>query len=296
VDKTDPRGGTHRITDAAAVETSSTATDLRRGSSRAAATGAVLAIVAMVAGGWGLTALGRSVTRSDTASASAPGGPTPAAGAGSPTPAATAEPSAGAANPSRCDWVAAPTGNPQAKDVGTPPASGEPRTGTATMTLHTSLGNIVINIDLSRTPCTAASFAYLASKQFFNGSTCHRLVTQTFFVLQCGDPTGTGAGGPTYRFADENLPTAGPSGAAVYQRGVVALANTGQPVSNSSQFFITYQDCELSPAYTPFGTVTAGMSIVDKVAKAGTDNANAAGDGHPKLTLTIRSVTVVATG
>jgi cyclophilin family peptidyl-prolyl cis-trans isomerase len=104
----------------------------------------------------------------------------------------------------RCDWR--PDPGPDQKPVGTPPASGEPRSGSATITITTSLGVIEITIDRARTPCTAASFAYLASRQFFDGSACHRLTTAGLFVLECGDPTGTGRGGPGYRFADENAP------------------------------------------------------------------------------------------
>ena len=91
-------------------------------------------------------------------------------------------------------------------------------------------------MDLSKTPCTAASLAYLASKGFYDNTACHRLV-DGIFALQCGDPSGTGSGGATYRFDDENLPT---GKLPAYHDGDVAMANTGQPGSNGSQFFFVY--------------------------------------------------------
>ncbi len=103
-----------------------------------------------------------------------------------------------------CRWTPHPGGNE--RSVGMPPASGEARSGVATMTITTNLGVIEIAVDRAKTPCTAASFAHLAGRQFFDGSTCHRLTTAGIFILQCGDPTGTGTGGPGYRFADENPP------------------------------------------------------------------------------------------
>jgi peptidyl-prolyl cis-trans isomerase B (cyclophilin B) len=278
VDTTETRAAQHRITDAAAIETEITETP-GAGSSRAALAGAVVAVLAMAAGIWGLTALGRSVTRPK---------------AGPPI-----VPAAAPASPAEkgCEWVAAAGNNPDAKDVGTPPATGEPRTGTAEMVLHTSLGPIAITIDLARTPCAAASFRYLASTKFFDGSHCVRLVTQGLHLLQCGDPTGTRRGGPRYVYASENLPTAGPDGSAVYGRAVVGIANlSGNPVSNGSQFFINLDDNQLAPDYTQLGIVTAGMSIVDKIGRGGTDNAFGTGDGHPKVAMTINSVTFSTAG
>ncbi|ROT31661.1 peptidylprolyl isomerase [Micromonospora sp. HM5-17] len=179
-------------------------------------------------------------------------------------------------------------GQPDTRTVGLPDFDGAPRSGTATMRLDTNLGTIVITMDRAKTPCTVASFHHLAEQRFFDGSSCHRLVTEGIFVLQCGDPSGTGRGGPDYRFADENL-----SG-AVYTRGVVAMANTGEPNTNGSQFFIIFRDTELPPAYTPFGTVTTGLDIVDRVAAGGHDNSygSSAGGGAPNIPITFQSVTV----
>jgi peptidyl-prolyl cis-trans isomerase B (cyclophilin B) len=108
-------------------------------------------------------------------------------------------------------------------------------------------------------------------------------------VLQCGDPTGTGSGGPGYKFASENL-----SGAR-YTAATVAMANAG-PGTNGSQFFLVYRDSlTLHPDYTPFGTVVKGLRIIQNVAKAGTDNANGPGDGHPKKKVVIERVIIKKT-
>ncbi|MEO3741858.1 peptidylprolyl isomerase [Plantactinospora sp. B5E13] len=178
-------------------------------------------------------------------------------------------------------------GGPEIKAVGMPDFDSAPQTGTATMQINTGLGPIAITMDRAKTPCTVASFQHLADKKFFDESRCHRLVTEGIFVLQCGDPTGTGRGGPDYRFADENLT------GAKYTRGVVAMANIGEPNTNSSQFFIIFKDSELPPQYTPFGTVNAGLDIVDRVAAGGHDNSfGEVGGGAPNTPLNIRTLTV----
>jgi peptidyl-prolyl cis-trans isomerase B (cyclophilin B) len=210
---------------------------------------------------------------------------------------AGASPSA-SAGAGQCVWIPQPKEGapPTIKDVGVPP-TGEPREGTRTMTLKTNLGDITATIDLSKTPCTAASFAHLASKKgYFDGSKCHRLVTEGIKVLQCGDPSARGkgwrendgTGGPAYRFAEENLPT---NARPAYPEGVIAMAKTQEPSTTGSQFFIVYGDTQLDPSYTVLGKVDAkGLAIVKDVAKAGTDNAFNQGDGHPKKELVINSL------
>ena len=114
-------------------------------------------------------------------------------------------------------------------------------------TIRTNRGNIVINLLNSKATCTVNSFVSLASQKFFNQTSCHRLVTSGIFVLQCGDPTGTGSGGPGYQFSDENLT------GAKYPAGTLAMANSG-PNTNGSQFFLVYKNTPgLQPNYTPFG-------------------------------------------
>jgi peptidyl-prolyl cis-trans isomerase B (cyclophilin B) len=187
-----------------------------------------------------------------------------------------------------CTWAPDTSGNPNLANTGAPPTSGYPTAGTQAMTLKTSQGTIVIALDDAHAPCAAASFTYLAGKKFFDGTSCHRLVTSGPWVLQCGDPTGTGSGGPSYTFPDENLPT----GASGYGVGVVAMANGG-PDTNGSQFFLIYKDSSaLPPAYSVIGTITSGLSVLQKIAAGGVTPVNAPTDGTPKLKTKITKLTV----
>jgi cyclophilin family peptidyl-prolyl cis-trans isomerase len=191
-----------------------------------------------------------------------------------------------------CTYSPDTSGNPNLKDVGIPPTpEATPTRGTATLLMSTNQGDLTLTLDRTKAPCAAASFAFLASKKFFDGSPCHREVNEpTFGVLQCGDPTGSGSGGPTYKFGQEI-----PKG-TTYPRGTIAMANTGQPNSTGSQFFLCFTDTQLSADYTPVGTVDeAGLAVLDKVAAAGNDGSFAAqaGGGAPKLPVTINTMTVV---
>ncbi|MBM0224968.1 peptidylprolyl isomerase [Micromonospora sp. ATA51] len=184
----------------------------------------------------------------------------------------------------------------QIKDVGLPGAQ-QQNSGTQTMTIDTNLGPITAKIDRAAVPCTAGSFTHLASKGFFDNTKCHRLVTEGIKVLQCGDPSATGkgwretdgTGGPSYNLAEENLPT---DKRPPYPEGVIAMANSGQPGSTGSQFFIVYGDSQLDPNYTVLGTITGGMDVVKQVAAAGDDKAFAqqAGGGHPKKEIVINKL------
>jgi peptidyl-prolyl cis-trans isomerase B (cyclophilin B) len=210
----------------------------------------------------------------------------------SPTPSATATPTpstspaaAVVAEPaSHCTYTASP---PAARKVGMPPARPDDK-ATYTATIHTNRGNIVISLLNSKATCTVSSFVYLAAQQYFSNTSCHRLTTSGIFVLQCGDPTGTGSGGPGYKFDDENLT------GAKYTPGTLAMANSG-PNTNGSQFFLVYKNSPLGASYTPFGTITSGLNIIQKVAQAGSDNSGGTGDGHPKEKVVITSVTIKKT-
>lgn len=209
------------------------------------------------------------------------------------------EPAATAAA-SGCQWLPDDAAsNPQLKEVGKPPTD-VPRSGKQVLTLDTSQGVIEIEMNLTDAPCTSASMAYLAAQKFYDGSKCHREVTEGFKILQCGDPTATGQGGPTYKMAEENKPV-GQNPA--YQRGVVAMAKTQQANTTGSQFFLVDADIPLSdgqsaggltPDYTILGTITKGLDVLDKVIKAGAvgDDGKAAGDGKPKLEVKINTATV----
>jgi peptidyl-prolyl cis-trans isomerase B (cyclophilin B) len=211
--------------------------------------------------------------------ASASARPTPTASGTGSAAAAAVEPA------THCTYLASP---PAARKAGVPPATPHSK-ATYRATIVTSRGNVVIHLLNAKATCTVNSFVYLAGKKYFNNTHCHRLTTASIYVLQCGDPTGTGNGGPGYKFANEN--TTG----ARYTAGTVAMANAG-PGTNGSQFFLVYRDSpSLHPDYTPFGTVVKGLRIIQNVAKAGTDNANGPGDGHPKEKVVIERVIIKKT-
>ncbi|MGW0815062.1 peptidylprolyl isomerase [Streptomyces viridiviolaceus] len=158
------------------------------------------------------------------------------------------------------------------------------------MTLSTTCGDIGIDLKTSAAPHTVNSFNFLAGKGYFDHTACHRLTTNGIFVLQCGDPTGQGSGGPGYNIPDENLKDKSLKG-NTYPAGTVAMANTGQPGSGGSQFFLVYQDSPLPPSYTPFGTISKdGMTVLKKIAAAG--ESTGAGDGAPNATVVIDKATV----
>lgn len=182
-----------------------------------------------------------------------------------------------------CDYT---TGGGEAAKPVDPPAATAAYSGTVDVTIETSVGDLAATLDASKAPCTVNSFTSLASQGYFDGTSCHRLTTSGIFVLQCGDPTGSGSGGPGYSFADEL------SGSETYPAGTLAMANAG-PGTNGSQFFVVYADTPLPASYTVFGTVDeAAVATVAKVAEAGTDDANGAGDGAPKTAVDVEFVEV----
>ncbi|MGC9544138.1 peptidylprolyl isomerase [Streptomyces sp. UG1] len=197
-----------------------------------------------------------------------------------------------------------PTPTSKAPDPCEKPADGKVKTATwkkepeltvdksakYTMKLATTCGDIDIDLKASAAPHTVNSFDFLAGKGYFDHSKCHRLTTNGIYVLQCGDPTGTGTGGPGYTIPDENLKDKSLKD-NIYPAGTVAMANTGQKNSGGSQFFLVYQDSQLPPSYTPFGTVSeSGMKVLKKIADAGESTGQ--GDGAPNATVVINKATV----
>ncbi|MET7439875.1 peptidylprolyl isomerase [Streptomyces sp. NPDC004082] len=159
-----------------------------------------------------------------------------------------------------------------------------------TMKLATTCGDIDVDLKTAAAPHTVNSFGFLAGKGFFDHTKCHRLVTNGIYVLQCGDPQGTGGGGPGYTIPDENLKDKSLK-SGVYPAGTVAMANTGQKHTGGSQFFLVYQDSKLPPTYTPFGTISkSGMTVLKKIAAAGESTGQ--GDGAPNATVVINKLTV----
>ena len=170
------------------------------------------------------------------------------------------------------------------KDVA--PAQKLPKKLARTFTFETNCGNIVVTTVGAKAPITITQLTTLAKGGFFDGSLCHRLTTQGLYVLQCGDTTATGSGGPNFSYGDENLPAATPNN---YPAGTVAMANSG-PGTNGSQFFLVFADTTLGANYTIWGTITQGLEIVKAIAKAGVKGG--AADGPPKQTIAIHRVTV----
>ena len=173
-------------------------------------------------------------------------------------------------------------GSQPAKEVDLPPEDATV-SGDVPVVVKSNAGDIPATLDADATPCTVNSFVSLADQGYFDGTTCHRLTTQRIYVLQCGDPTASGAGGPGYTFEDEL------SGKETYEAGTLAMANAGAN-TNGSQFFIVYEDSQLPPSYAVFGHVDdAGLKVVREIAEKGTKTG--APDGPPKEPVEIESVT-----
>lgn len=169
------------------------------------------------------------------------------------------------------------------------PAVAEGRTWA--VQLETSCGPVAVELYGDRAPQATASFIGLAREGFFAGTPCHRLTTEGIFVLQCGDPTGSGTGGPGYEFGPvENAPEGD-----VYPAGTLAMARQGgNGDSMGSQFFLVYGDSTIpsdaAGGYTVFGRVTEGLEVVQQIADGGVEGGG--GDGQPARPLTIEQVTV----
>lgn len=182
-----------------------------------------------------------------------------------------------------CTYTA--SGESAVPNLGTPPAVDPaalttPLPTTATLTINGA--PVTVTLDAGA-PCTVNSLSFLAAAGYYNATTCHRLTTSdSLKVLQCGDPTGTGSGGPGYQYANEN------TDGATYPAGTVAMANSG-PDTNGSQFFLVYGDSQLPPDYTVFGQITTGLDVITGIADAGTDNGS--DDGAPITPVTLDSVT-----
>lgn len=177
-------------------------------------------------------------------------------------------------------------GGEAARPVDPPPAT-PGSTEPVDVTIETSAGELHATLSAETAPCTVNSFTSLAAQGFYDDTPCPRITTEPgFSLLQCGDPTGTTAGGPGYTYADEL------TGQESYGAGTLAMANGG-PNTNRSQFFIVYGDTQLQPAYTVFGSVdNAGLKIIQGIAADGDDGSNPAGGGAPNTPIDIVKVTV----
>lgn len=206
--------------------------------------------------------------------------PTDAQGVGqAPTDAPTSQ----EPGPGECAEPPAPPARP--KTYAEAPDRAEAGGATSTATIVTNCGDIVVELDGKAAPQTVASFRFLSQDGYFDDSPCHRLTTAGIFVLQCGDPTGTGTGSPGYMFGVENAPVSG-----TYPPGTLAMARGTDPNTNGSQFFFVYEETSLPDpnGYTIFGTVTKGLDIVRQVARQGA--VDGATDGAPAQPISILDV------
>ncbi|TDC85279.1 peptidylprolyl isomerase [Micromonospora sp. KC606] len=190
--------------------------------------------------------------------------------------------------------------NTNLKDVGTPATTGLPTSGTRPMTITTNQGGpVTAELDLAGAPCAAASIAHLAGRSFFDNTTCHEITSEG--ALRCGDPSGTGLGGPTYSFYSENVPaepeaspsaSPAPGQAPAYPKGTVAMIGN-PPGANGSQFLIFFKDFNPpKPAYPVIGRITGGLDVIEKIGTLPTVE-NGAGDKvKPKTDVVIQKLTV----
>ncbi|MDG4780568.1 peptidylprolyl isomerase [Micromonospora sp. WMMD961] len=211
------------------------------------------------------------------------------------------EPEQNTAAAETCIWTPQDaTANANLKDVGTPPTKDLPTDGTRTMTVTTNQGApITAELSLTNSPCAAASIAHLASRSFYDNTKCHEITAEG--ALRCGDPSGTGLGGPTYSFYDEELPTvpsASPSASPApdqpptYPKGTVAMISN-PPGSNGSQFLLFFKDFTTTdPKFPVIGRVTGGLDVVEKIGALPTVDNGTGAKVKPSTDVTIQSLTV----
>ena len=181
-----------------------------------------------------------------------------------------------------------------ASDVGIPETDEVSARGHVNVTLETSQGEIGMELDREVAPCTVNAIEHLTSAGYYDDTVCHRLTTSGIHVLQCGDPTGQGSGGPGFQFANEyptdELGDEAASTQVVYPRGSIAMANAGAG-TNGSQFFLNYKDSPLQANYTYFGQINdEGLKTLDAIAQAGTEDGS--GDGTPSEEVRIKKAIV----
>ena len=214
------------------------------------------------------------------------------------------DPATDAAAAETCLWTPqSAESNTSLKEVGTPPTSGMPTSGTEPMTITTNQGApIVVDLDMTSAPCAATSLRYLAGRKFYDNTECHEITAEG--ALHCGDPSGTGQGGPTYSFYDEStpqVPAADPSASAapadsapLYPAGTVALTSS-PPGQNGSQFLIFFKDYNpKQPLYPIVGTVSGGTDTLTKISKIPTVDNGSGAKVKPKDKVVVQTLTVGA--
>lgn len=168
------------------------------------------------------------------------------------------------------------------KQFSSPPAMQIDANKQYTATIDTTDGSMTAELFAKDTPITVNNFVFLARQGFYSGVPFHRILKG--FMVQTGDPTGTGTGSPGYRFNDEPV-------TRKYERGTLAMANSG-PNTNGSQFFIMHQDYALPPNYTIFGKLTSGLDVLDKLADTPVDRDPRGEPSKPRTPPQISAVTI----
>lgn len=253
---------------------------------------AVVAILGFVAPGFFL-----SDTKGENAVASSSSAPASSSTQDTATQSPVDIPSARTELPKRTTPLADPTecaypadiSKEAAKKVNPPAAGPTPASGTSAVTVKTTAGDIGLTLDRGLAPCTVANFLSLAQQGYYDGTSCHRLGVSGLQMLQCGDPEGTGMGGPGYTIPDEIFPQ------LKYGRGLIAMAKTQNPDSGGSQFFMVFGEAPLPPEYTVFGSISdEGLQTLDKVARGGVDAEKGSGDGTgpPRIEVKFQSIAV----
>jgi peptidyl-prolyl cis-trans isomerase B (cyclophilin B) len=255
---------------------------------------AVLCVLGLIAGVSVALVGGGASAASPKSTAKATASPTASASASATTSAAAVTEPA-----QHCTYTSSTAGTVVKASL---PTSSPDYKAAYTASINTNRGAIKIDLLNSKATCTVNSFVHLAAANFWNNTQCHRVSdSDSLYMLQCGDPTvkaseklscssaTLGTGGPGYEFASENLT------GATYPAGTVAMANTGSADSNGSQFFLVFKATALPADYTPFGTITSGLDILQNVAKAGTTCTYSAGGGVPKEKVIIDNVSIKKT-
>jgi peptidyl-prolyl cis-trans isomerase B (cyclophilin B) len=181
-----------------------------------------------------------------------------------------------------------------AKEVPLPDGENIPQEGTTDVTLHTTAGDIGITLNHEQAPTAAFAIQHLVESGFYDDTICHRVVVSDGMkILQCGDPSGQGSGGPGFSFPDEYPVGDEDAGDGLYTRGVLAMANSG-PDTNGSQFFLVDDDSQLTNDYTIFGSISEdGLATLDKIIEENADTEGADGNGgQPDPEVRITSATV----
>ncbi|MGW4489954.1 peptidylprolyl isomerase [Amycolatopsis sp. NPDC004368] len=199
-------------------------------------------------------------------------------------------------NPTTCSYPADTRSAPPPKKTDAPDGKNVPSQGTVQITMKTTVGDIPITLDRALAPCTVQAFVSLAKQGFYTDTICHRLGTSGLQMLQCGDPnakgdpSADGMGGPGFTIPDEFID------GEKYGRGILAMANTGQPNTGGSQFFMVYGTAELPPQYTIFGSISDdGLKVLDTIAHNGIGAIGPDGaTGEPKKQVKFTAVTVAA--